>query len=77
VKALDQRNDERKQELDELAKWRNAVAHQDFDPEKLAGRTMLRLDDVNRWRQACDQLAEGFDVVTAKHLEDLLGAHQW
>ena len=46
VKSLDRRNDERKQLLGELNEWRNAIAHQDFDPTKLGGHTKLRLSDV-------------------------------
>ncbi|MBI3695136.1 MAG: hypothetical protein HY238_09910 [Acidobacteria bacterium] len=77
VGALDMRNDARKQLLDELSNWRNAIAHQDFDPMKLGGRATLRLNDVNRWRRACDQLARAFDKVTRTHLRALVGSVPW
>jgi len=77
VRALDRRNDERKQRLEELKDWRNAIAHQDFDPAKLGGRTTLRLNDVNRWRRACDQLARAFDQVARGHLNGLVGSRPW
>lgn len=77
MRALDRRNDERKQRLEELKDWRNAIAHQDFDPAKLGGRTTLRLNDVNRWRRACDQLARAFDQVARGHLNGLVGSRPW
>jgi len=76
VKALDSRNDERKQRLDELNDWRNAIAHQDFDPAKLGGRTTLRLNDVNRWRRACDQ-RPGPSTKWRGHLDALVGSPPW
>ena len=77
VKALDRRNDTRKQLLDDLNEWRNAIAHQDLDPAKLGGRTTLRLSDVNGWRRACNQLARAFDAVACAHLTALLGSPPW
>ena len=77
VNALDRRNEERRQLLDELNKWRNAIAHQDFDPARFGGRTTLRLSDVNGWRRACNQLARAFDAVTRAYLGTLLGSHPW
>ena len=46
--------------LDELMKWRNAIAHNDFDPNEF-GPDVLRLADVNRWRSALNGLCQGFD----------------
>jgi len=77
VKALDRKNEARKQLLDELNEWRNAIAHQHFDPARLGGRTTLRLSDVNAWRRACNQLARAFDAVTRTHLGALLGSPPW
>src|SRR5258708_2890508 len=37
VKAQDRRNGSRARLLEELNLWRNAIAHQDFDPDKLGG----------------------------------------
>lgn len=45
--------------LEDLNRWRNAFAHQDFT--KVGGRTTVRLRDVTRWRRACDRLASSFD----------------
>ena len=77
AKVLDRRNEARKQLLDELNEWRNAIAHQDFDPSKFGPRPTLRLSDVNGWRQACNQLARAFDMVTRTHLDGLLGLPPW
>jgi hypothetical protein len=73
AKALDRRNDARKQLLGELNGWRNAIAHQDFDPAMLGSRPTLRLSDVNGWRRACYQLARAFDAITRTHLNGFLG----
>src|SRR5260221_3658000 len=54
--AHDAHNAERRVALEELNAWRNAIAHQDFDPAKL-GIHGLRLARVNTWRQRCSKLA--------------------
>ncbi len=77
VNTLDRRNDARKQQLEQMNNWRNAIAHQDFDPDKLGGRTSLRLEDVDHWRRACDHLARAFDGVMRTHLQALLGSPPW
>ena len=77
VKALERRNVARKELLDKLNEWRNAIAHEDFEAAKLGGRTSLRLSDVNGWRRACDQLARAFDAVARAHLGALLGSPPW
>jgi hypothetical protein len=63
--------------LDELNRWRNAIAHQDFDPAKLGGRTTLQLARVRRWRAACGRLAKVFDAVLRRHLQTLTGNWPW
>lgn len=77
VSALDTRNEARRQLLKELNNWRNAIAHQHFDPVKLGGHTTLRLSRVRGWRRACDQLAHAFDAVSRDYLGTLLGSHPW
>jgi hypothetical protein len=63
--------------LDDLNAWRNAVAHQDFDPARLRGATALRLAQVRRWRATCRGLARGFDEVMRRHLLTLTGVSPW
>ena len=46
--ALATQQDKLKLEL--LNLWRNAVAHQDFDPGRLGGPTQIRLTSVRQWR---------------------------
>ncbi len=77
VKALERRNVARKEVLDKLNEWRNAIAHQDFEAAKVGGRNTLRLSDVNGWRGACDQLARAFDAAARAHLGALLGSPPW
>ncbi len=63
--------------LDELNAWRNAIAHNDFDPAKLGGTITLRLASVRNWRRTCNQLARAFDVVLANHVHGILGNRPW
>jgi hypothetical protein len=53
VQTLEARNVGRREHLETLNVWRNAVAHQDFDPRKL-GRRTLQIRRVREWRNACD-----------------------
>jgi hypothetical protein len=63
--------------LEDLNLWRNAIAHQDFDPHKLGGTTILRLDRVRRWRGACNRLARALDEVMRRYMQSLTGASPW
>jgi hypothetical protein len=57
--------------------WRNAIAHQDFDPTALGGSTALRLAKVRGWRGAGNGLADSFDDVMRRFLLGLTGASPW
>ena len=63
--------------LDELNVWRNAIAHDDFNPARLGGTIVLRLERVRRWRRACSRLAQVFDRVCAQQLQPRLGFLPW
>ena len=76
VSAHDARNADRKRRLEELNRWRNAIAHQDFDPAAL-GVMPLHLSRVRAWRSACDRMAESFDAVVFDHLRGILGVDPW
>jgi hypothetical protein len=67
----------RQARLEALNQWRNAIAHQNFDPSKLGGRTELTLHDVDQWRSCCSGLAVTFDTVVRQTLRNLLGANPW
>ncbi len=60
-----------------LNAWRNAIAHQDFDPDRLGGSTRLRLATVIGWRVACHGLARTFDGVLRNHLTRVTGTTPW
>jgi hypothetical protein len=77
VQNLDPRNAARKKALEGLNDWRNAIAHQNFDPAKLGGRTTLRLEQVRQWRRICRHLARAFDEVMRRHLSILTGTSPW
>jgi hypothetical protein len=76
VVRLTARNEDRRDLLQELNTWRNAIAHQDLDPAVL-GMTILRVRKVRRWRAACDRLATSFDEVVRSHLQALNGVSPW
>ena len=67
----------RRSRLEEMNRWRNAIAHQDFTSPHLGGRTKVRLEDVRRWRANCEALAVAFDRVVRLHLIGLLGTAPW
>ena len=60
-----------------LNNWRNAIAHQDFDPNKLGGIINLQLTTVRCWRRACEQLAVVFDSVVGDHIVQITGIQPW
>ena len=78
VDAHRAQNVARRDALEELNVWRNAIAHQDFAPTMLtAGQPHLTLAQVQKWRKACDGLARSFDDVLRVYLQGLLGTAPW
>ena len=77
IYKLDNSNKARNALLETLNRWRNAIVHQALDPSKLGGTTMLRLNEVRRWRVTCDRLATAFDEALCNHLQALTGTSPW
>jgi hypothetical protein len=77
VEAHDGRNTRRKVLLEQLNEWRNAIAHQDFDPARLGGTMPLRLQHVLVWRNACVGLAASFDEIMRMYLQRIIGTSPW
>ena len=77
VEARDGRNTARKRSLEELNKWRNAIAHQDYDPARLGGSVNLRLRRVRHWRNVCNGLAVSFDEVLREYILGIIGQPPW
>jgi hypothetical protein len=77
VYALDARNARRRELLQELIDWRNAIAHQDFDPVTPGGITTLHLARVRAWRRAVNSLAFSFDQVMYNYLQGVVGTAPW
>lgn len=77
VRANDPLNQRRRELLEELNAWRNAIAHQDFDPARLGGTTVLHLATVRQWRNSVDHLAVSFDDVMYAYLRTTLGVDPW
>jgi hypothetical protein len=78
VDAAHPRNVRRKTLLAQLNRWRNAIAHNAFEPRMLrSGRPLLSLAEVRRWRKACDGLARWFDRIMHDRLRAVIGASPW
>ena len=77
VYSDDRRNNTRREHLDFLNVWRNAIAHQDFDPAALGGTTTLHLSTVRSWRKACNGLAKSFDRVMKAYITRITGNSPW
>jgi len=77
VYALHAANQRRRELLQELNDWRNAIAHQDFDPVAPGGIPSLRLAKVRAWRRAINALAGFFDRAMYNYLQALLGGAPW
>lgn len=77
VLALDVRNAGRRDQLELLNRWRNAIAHQDFDAVAPGGAVTLLLSQVRAWRSICHELARYFDEATRAIIERKLGSSPW
>ena len=76
VEQLNPRHVVDKNLLDDLARWRNAIAHQDFKPLPPGG-TVVRLPAVRAWHRACNRLAVAFDEVMRLHIQTFVGSTPW
>jgi hypothetical protein len=76
VDAYDPASPRFRKMLEQLCTWRNAIAHQDFDPTRLRGK-ILRLSTIRQWRAACDALAACFDAVMDAYLRRIMGRAPW
>jgi hypothetical protein len=77
VEKHDVKNKDRKSELENLNKWRNAIEHQNFDEVSPGVDPNLSLQQVRRWRSACGRLARSFDEVMRAYLQSLTGVTPW
>lgn len=77
---MDARNRNRNAMLETLNKWRNAIAHDDFEDVRAfpqRRQTVLRLSAVRAWRSACNQIASDMDTSMRNYLTNLLGVTPW
>lgn len=78
VEAVHSRNTRRHGLVEELIRWRNAIAHNEFAADMLhGGRPRLTLAEVQDWRRACEGLAHAFDGVLHTHLLHKTGTAPW
>jgi hypothetical protein len=75
--GLDARNERRRELLEELIAWRNAIAHQDFDNVAPTGIARLQLATVRAWRRALNALVRSFETAAYNYLTTLGGAVPW
>jgi len=77
VYALHAHNKRRRESLDELMQWRNAIVHNDFDPATFGPDPVLHLVQVRACRRALNILCQAFDISMGDHLTSLVGAAPW
>lgn len=77
VYNLDGRNERRRELLQELMDWRNAIAHQDFDAVAPGGSPTLHLARVRAWRSAINSLARSIDQAMYNYLQGVVGTAPW
>lgn len=75
--ALTPANSRRRISLEELNRWRNAIAHQDFASVQSGGTPQLQVRQVRVWRSTCDGLAVSMDRAVRRHLLSMTGAPPW
>ena len=73
VKAHDTGNARNLERFKDLNRWRNAIAHQGF----ARVNPPLRVNEVQTWRQTCDDLVTSFDAVVGNHLRSLVPNASW
>jgi hypothetical protein len=76
LQSADPRTSSRRNHLEDLNKWRNAIAHQDFKTSIL-GIATLQLRRVRGWRSACDGLSRAFDQLMRSHIQAVVGTSPW
>lgn len=74
VYAMHARNQRRRELLDEMMEWRNAIGHQDFNKPRLRGRKTILLKEVQQYRSSCDALAAFFVRAALDHIHGVAGA---
>jgi hypothetical protein len=77
VNGLHAANERRRELLDELMRWRNAIAHNDFHPAVFGPSPILHLADVRGWRSALNGLCPAFDTVMRDYMATTLEAAPW
>lgn len=77
VYAVHAHNRRRARLLEELMRWRNGIAHNDFPPDIFGPNPVLQLSQVRRWRSALNSLCHGFDQVMRNRLTEALGTAPW
>lgn len=77
VYGIDVRNERRRELLEELITWRNAIAHQDFSSVARDGIPRLQLATVRAWRRALNSLVRSFEAAAYNYLRSLASTVSW
>jgi hypothetical protein len=73
VYAMHRLNRRRREILDEMILWRNAIGHQDFNNPALGGATIIHLRNVQGYRRTCNALAGFLDRAALDHIHAVAG----
>lgn len=75
----DSRNKLRRSHLVDMNRWRNAIAHGDFDPavQDPLGQAGRSLASLRTWRHSCSALLHELDAVVKQRLTELAGSRPW
>jgi hypothetical protein len=80
IDAVDRHGPVRRRKLEQLAIWRNAIAHQDFrrpGAAAVTAGTRVDLDTVRGWRAALEQLAVTMDRTMFGEMVHITGSEPW
>ena len=74
-------NERRRERLEQVCTWRNAIVHQDFnlsaEQQNLLSDTTIDLGWCRRWRRALGALTQEMDTVVGNELLAVAGVNPW
>lgn len=78
VEGADRRNAARREKLERLSEWRNAIAHHEIDGRASElDPARITLAVCRDWRSALNGLVETINGVVAEQVETLVGTRPW
>ena len=79
IQVIDAQSRLRQQKIEDMNRWRNAIAHQDFRKVASVSGSIpaLQVGVVRDWRRACDRLAKNSDRVCGAYLTHVIAVAPW